>query len=65
MTSERVDQMTVCDPDLVEVCRCLGEDDEDPYSCECAAAPGVALVCEQCGARMVVIDADSGRRLAS
>jgi hypothetical protein len=55
----------VCDPDLYDVCLCLGEDDEDPYSCVCAPASGVELRCEACGSKMVVIDADTGQRLAS
>ena len=64
MDRER-DPMIVCDPDVIDVCRCLGEDGEDPYSCQCSAAAGVTLLCEACGARLIVIDADSGQRLAS
>jgi len=58
--------MIVCDPNVHVLCPCLGEDEEDdPHSCECKSAPGLALVCDRCGAKMIVIDADSGQRLAS
>jgi len=59
------DPMTVCDPDVHAVCPCLDYDDEDPYSCACEPADGPALRCERCGVKLIVIDADSGRRLAS
>jgi hypothetical protein len=57
--------MLVCDEVAAPVCRCLGEDSDDPYSCSCSAADGPHLVCADCGAPMVAIDVDSGRRLAS